>query len=494
MDYFIDDMLGSSRRKSLPNSPAALEPPLPPTPTPATSKKGKSVKFPTVSSSSVPGSFRSSKVPGASVAATIPLPDTPAPPTISSQPRGSAPEANLTSPNFATGPVTRSDYFSAAELAPQVKASATLGVPKQTTHNAQSYFTPMSELSQPKEETAAIEVPTEPTLAAEQQQSEDEPGDVASTAKEMPADRADSPPPSLHVLHSPVPVVHNQPAFMIGISGSPASGKTTLAHLLAYVLPPTTPSFIIHQDDFFIRKHLLIPDADGGLDVKYRRTVDFAAFKSLLAYSKREGRLPPGFRSLQSEDERRHALSQVSPEILEQMKAGLASLLSLQDYRPIGIVDGFLLYHSETIRNLLDTKLLLRAEKEHSRNRRIDKTHIHGLGQASHPWDTAEYFDNVIWQNYADEHGVLFEKNDVDSKPVASICVGVGISVQPYLDMGIEEMLQWAIGIFRKGREEAVDRHDRGTVSLVGGKGEHEFCNCNDSFLGWIRQVIFDHI
>ncbi|KAL8708780.1 MAG: hypothetical protein Q9225_007552 [Loekoesia sp. 1 TL-2023] len=400
MDYFIDDMLGSTRRgsaKSLPTSPAPSEPPLPPTPTPTRTKKAKSVKFP-----------------------------------------------------------------GEKDLAEAGRSNAEVSTTEQ-------------------QQVVAY--------------SKEEEGE-ATAAKEMPADRVESPPPPLHVLQTPVPVIQNQPAIMIGLSGSPASGKTTLAHLLSLVLPPTTSSFIIHQDDFFIRKHLLIPDADGRVNVDYRRTVDFTAFKMLISYSKRKGRLPPGFRSLQPKEQQEDALSPVSPEIIERLRASLAGLPSLHDGRSVGIVDGFLLYHSETIRNLIDIKMLLRASKEASKSRRFERLHHDGLGsdQESHPWDTTEYFDRVIWRNYADEHAVLFEDRDVEGRPELTICEGVDILVQPNLDMGVEEVLQWVVEVFRKGCEEAAYGHERDIVSAVDWENEYEACNCNEGFLGRIRQAIFDHI
>lgn len=506
MDYFIDNMLGSSRRgstKSLPTSPAPLEPPLPSTPAPTRVKKVKGVKFPGDLTSSVAESSRRSKAVDVFVAAAVPLPDTPAPPKVPPQSDKSNSEAELRSPESAVVTVAESDYFSVAGFPRPASVLSGLRVHESSIPNPSAFFTPMSELPPAAQElphsvedAAGAERSNAKVAVTEQQQPAAHREEEASGAKEVPEDRVNSPPPSLHILHTPVPVIHNQPAIMIGLSGSPASGKTTLAHLLSLVLPPTTPSFIIHQDDFFVRKHLLIPDADGGVNVDYRRTVDFTAFKKLISYSKREGRLPPGFRSLQPKEGQEGALSHVSPEILGRLQASLAGLPGLHDGRSVGIVDGFLLYHSETIRNLLDIKALLRASKETTRSRRFERLPRDDLrpGQESHPWDTTEYFDRVLWRNYANEHAVLFEDRDVEGRPEFSICEGVDILVQPNLDMGVEEVLQWVVEEFRKGCDEAADGHEREMVSAVDRKNEYEACNCNEGFLGRIRQAIFDHI
>lgn len=509
MDYFIDDMVGSFRKgstKSQSNStsPAPSEPPLPPFPMPTRSKKNKSVKPRERSSSASAGS---SKVPEASTAATIPLPDTPAPSIVTSQADASAFQATLLSPKSppASAVGAESDYFSVAELASPRNALAGLRVPEPPTRTTSAFFTPMSEfppvapeLSQPVQEpAAAVEQVVVPAAGAEPKETALQPEEQSSAAKEIPEDRVESSPPVLNLVHTSVPVVHSPPAIMIGLSGGPASGKTTLAHVLSAVLPPTTPSFIIHQDDFLVRKHLLIPGTDGELDVDYRRTVDFSAFKRLIDYSKREGKLPPRLRSLQPEDWPERALSRISPESIEHIRASLADLPSLRDGRPVGIVDGSLLYHSKTIRNLLDIKILLRASKEVSRTRYCDDAHDvdEGSSKDGHPWASVDYFDRVLWPNYVEEHAVLFEDRVVDGRPVSDLCEGLGISVQPRLDMNVEEvLLQWVVDILRRDCEEAAGRHEREVASAVEWKAELEFCKCNAGLLGKIRQTIFDLI
>lgn len=70
---------------------------------------------------------------------------------------------------------------------------------------------------------------------------------------------------------------------------------------------------------------------------------------------------------MQSVDQRERVLSQISSGLLEYLRSVLAGVPGLREDRPIGIVEGDLLYHSETIRNLLDIKILLRTTRKESR-------------------------------------------------------------------------------------------------------------------------------
>lgn len=443
-----------------------------------------------------------------SAAADIPLPETPAPPIVVSLADASASQTSQPSPKSLPAIATEapSDYFSVAELAPPENASERLPVPEPPARTTSEFFTPMTELPpitpempQPEEGPAVepiVEVEASAAQVTDNPESEVQPEGLSAAAKEMPGDRVATPPPVLHLADTPVPVLHGPPTIMIGISGAPASGKTTLAHLLSAVLEPMTGSFIIHQDDFVVRKHLLIPRSEGRLDVDYRRTVDFSAFKKLIDHSKREGRLPPGFRSLQPERERERALSRLSSEVVEHVRAELADIPSLRDGQPVGIVDGSLLYHSETIRGLLDIKILLRASKETSRTRYVKGAQDVESDTRSdrHLWETVDYVDVVLWPNYVGEHSVLFEDRIVEGRPVSSVCEGVGISVQPLLDMSIEEALLWMIDVLRKGCNEAAARREREMASVVDWNEELEFCRCREGFLGRIRQAIFDSI
>ncbi|KAI4246159.1 MAG: hypothetical protein L6R40_002111 [Gallowayella cf. fulva] len=500
MDYLIDDLIDSSwgrASKSLPTNPNPPEPPLPPPSTLTKRKKTKSAKFAEGPSSSAAGS---SKVPDTPIAAAVPLPETPTPVPSTRKLSDKAPMVaeSAASPRTVPGLGAREqpDYFSAAERAPSKGASTGLTGSRISTVPATPtfpFYTPLTQLppgppvmSQPAEELpAAVEEMAGPTPAAEQQEP------VSQPLEEAQRDLASSPASMLHVAHTPIPTVQSQPAMLVGISGSPSSGKTTFAHLLSVVLPPSTPCFVIRQDDFIVPEHLMVPPDDGEL-ASHRHTVDFSAFKRFIEYSKREGTPPPAFKPPMADRER--ALSRVPPEMLEQLQSGLAGLPSLQDGRAVGIVEGGMLYHSETIRNLLDIKVLLRASREDSRSRHFDRFDSPHDGPERNSWDTREYFNRVIWPHYVQEHAALFDHDDVEGRPKSRLCKGAGISVQPYVNMSVEEVLGWIVGVLRRDVEQVAYRHDREVASVIDQRDEFEFCNCNEGFLGKIRQAIFDFL
>ncbi|KAL8800643.1 MAG: hypothetical protein Q9200_007188 [Gallowayella weberi] len=485
----------SSSRASLPPS----EPPLPPSPSLIRRTKTKSVRFP---ESTGINAARSSKTPADPIAAAVPLPETPAP-SSSAEPGGIPAVIETSASPKADREVVEPGqlgYFSAAELAPSGEAFANPKVPGASFAGGPitpAFFTPMSQLpsgpfevSQPPEEPpVTIEQEAETALAAEEQEPANEPDAEPPVVAEAQRDLAGSPPPMLHVAPDLIPTVHaSQPAIFIGISCCPSSGKTTLAHLLSEVLPPSTPSFIVHQGDFFVPEHLMVPQ---GEQATHRHTVDFASFKRFLEHSKCEGRTPPAFRSTQPMEDRERALSQVPSTLLEQTQSSLAGLQCFQNGRPVGIVEGGMLYHSETIRSLLDVKILLRASREESRSRRFDRA---SDGHERKSWDTREYFDRIMWPEFVNEHAVLFDNGDVEGRPKFRVCDRVGISAQPTLNMSLEQTLRWIVDVICRESEEIVYRHDREMASALDIREGFEFCDCSEGFLGKIRKTIFDHL
>ncbi|KAL8689372.1 MAG: hypothetical protein Q9224_004652 [Gallowayella concinna] len=500
MDYLINDMTNTSARRSLRRLPANIpppEPPLPPPPTLTTRKKTKRAEIPRGPGSDAAGS---SKTSADRTAAAVPLPRTPASSSVAWSGDIPAVIESAASPKAGREVAApgQLDYFSAAELAPSGEAFANLNVPGASFPGGPitpAFFTPMSqpppglpEVSQPPEEPrVTLEREAETATATEEQEPASEPKAEPVVVAETRRDLAGSPPPMLHVAPDPIPTVHaSQPAIFIGISGCPSSGKTTIANLLPVVLPQSTPWFIVHESDFFVPEHLMVPQTQQAT---HRHKVDFASFKRFLEYSKCEGRPPPAFRSTQPVEDRERALSQVPSALLEQMQSSLDGLQSFQNGRPVGIVEGGMLYHSETIRSLLDIKILLRSSREDSRNRRFECA---GDGHERKSWDTREYFDRIMWPQYVHEHAVLFNNGDVEGKVKFRLCEGVGISVQPTLNMGLEQTLRWIVDEICSESEEVVYRQDRDMASVVDITEDFEFCDCSEGFLGRIRKTIFD--
>lgn len=304
------------------------------------------------------------------------------------------------------------------------------------------------------------------------------PTEVDAESKDILLEREESPLGTLHILQKPVPVVDSRPALLIGLSGVSSFGKTTISHLLRLILPPSSPIFILHQDDFFIPKHLLVPSSTGELGADCQDAVDFAAFKKMLKYAKCEGSLPTNFYTMQSEeDERSLAVSTVDFELIDELKDLILRSGILEFGRPIGIVDGFLLYHNPTIRKLLDVKILLRASKEKSKTLRFQRPDYTGPNVGDEFfWRTPEYFEKVVWRNYSQKHSHLFEEGDPEGKPLETVCDSLRISVQPKLDQNVDDVLRWTVQSI--------------VSSLTLPPREYDLCNCHSKmFEGFWRAL-----
>lgn len=291
----------------------------------------------------------------------------------------------------------------------------------------------------------------------------------------------------------PMPVIHSQPAIMIGISGCTSSGKTMLSHLLSWILPPATPRFVLHQDDFFIPKHFLIPSKSGELDADCRDAINYGALIRVMEFVKCEGKMPPGFHTDQNGTyERDHASTLVDEEILNESRELLAKSGCLENGQSVCIVEGFLLYHEPRIRKLLDVKLLLRTTKEMARARRFEKPDYEGEHAEEEFWKTNAYFDRVVWPNHVEEHSVLFHSSDVEGAPRRKLCKQLGIQMQPRLEMSIEEVLRWATSSIAEQQKTTFieTSRDLDPKEVLGDR--FEICDCGSGWVGKFRRLLYD--
>lgn len=293
----------------------------------------------------------------------------------------------------------------------------------------------------------------------------------------------------------PVPVAHSNPAILIGISGCTGSGKTMLSHLLSCILPPETPRFVLHQDDFFIPKHFLIPSKSGELDADCRDAINFGALIRVMEFVKNEGKMPPGFHSDQGgTDEREHAIMLMNEEVINESKELLAKSGYTENGRPVCIVKGFLLYHEPRIRELLDVKLFLRTTKEIARARRFEKPDYAGEHAEEGFWKTNAYFDRAVWPNYIEEHSVLFHSSDVEGAPRRKLCKQLGIQMQPRLEMSIEEVFRWAISSIAEQQKTTFieTSRDLDPEEVLGNR--FEICDCGSGWVGKFRRFLYESI
>lgn len=291
----------------------------------------------------------------------------------------------------------------------------------------------------------------------------------------------------------PMPVAQSHPAILIGISGCTSSGKTMLSYLLSWILPPETPRFVLHQDDFFIPKHFLIPSNSGELDADCRDAINFGALIRVMEFVKSEGKMPPSFHADQdSTDERDHVSTLVDEEVLTESRELLAKSAYLENRRPVCIVEGFLLYHEPRIRELLDVKLFLRTTKETARTRRFEKPDYTGEHVEEEFWKTKSYFDRAVWPNHVEEHSVLFHSSDVEGAPRRKLCKQLGIQMQPRLEMSIEEVLRWATSSIAEQQKSTFigTSRDLDPEEVLGDR--FEICDCGSGWVGKLRRLLYD--
>lgn len=253
---------------------------------------------------------------------------------------------------------------------------------------------------------------------------------------------------------------------------------------------------MIHQHDFLVPKYLLVPSGNSGeLDADCRDAVDFRSLVRLMKFAKRQGALPAGFRTRKDEG---HDLEQmremVSEATVEELRAALADSGMLDEGQTVGIVDGFLLYSEPEIRDLLDLKLFLRSTKERAGGKRFERFEDVGGNGEEEFWMTREYFDRTVWPNYVQEHATLFKDGDVEGEPLLGLCDGLGISMQPELEIRGEDMVRWAVNCIlerlralRMGQTRSLDPEE---VLL----GRYELCDCGEGWLGQVRRFLCEHI
>ncbi|KAI9875231.1 MAG: ribosylnicotinamide kinase, partial [Pleopsidium flavum] len=210
-----------------------------------------------------------------------------------------------------------------------------------------------------------------------------------------------APPASLSptVLHI-APCQRSQPELpilLVGISGSPSSGKTTLSHLLTTLFPPGSIAFNFRKDDFlFPSKHL-----SNTENADHHMAIDFDALIGTLRAVKEEGRLPADWKTTQRTDTEGMGTGQVPrPEVVDALRKEVADSLGAANHkRKIGIVAGSLLYHDPVIMEMLDVKLLLRVSKAAAKERRFIRRNS-GTPAVREFWRTPEFYDKVAWPTF----------------------------------------------------------------------------------------------
>lgn len=235
---------------------------------------------------------------------------------------------------------------------------------------------------------------------------------------------------------------------IIGLSGPSSSGKTSIAHLLEHVFAPA-PVHLIHADDF-CRDFEDIPlHANGYLDCDGPDAVDLDRLDDVLGYmSLHEGAMPKDFKGWQEDvfpEAGDKALETVDEEAIKRLQEEVRSSgIDLENKRLV-VVDGFLLYHNEKVRERLDAKLFLRLSRRVAKERRFNRPGYGEEAKKGEFWKTERYFDTMVWRSYVEQHAVLFKDGNVDGEVDQDVCARLGISVSPGLDTPMVENLVWTV-------------------------------------------------
>ncbi|KAK3842487.1 MAG: P-loop containing nucleoside triphosphate hydrolase protein [Linnemannia gamsii] len=188
----------------------------------------------------------------------------------------------------------------------------------------------------------------------------------------------------------------------IGLSGPSSGGKTTVSRYLRKILPNST---IVHQDDFYKPEAQLPIDPKTGLaNWDCPDAIDFSALISTLLHVKQHGVFPEGFDSL--EDKNPVGSKEVSTPIADDVLGGLSDKIIAQ-IRKEGvnvaatkfvILDGFILYVNEELRDTIDVSFFLTAPYQVLKERRESRK---GYATLEGYWvDPPGYFDDIVWPNY----------------------------------------------------------------------------------------------
>jgi uridine kinase len=282
-----------------------------------------------------------------------------------------------------------------------------------------------------------------------------------------------------------------QPKILtLALSGPSTSGKSTLSYLLHTLFSPSSPSppilptppLHILADDYMLDDPFLPLSPSGRFpDAETTSSINMPELLKTLRYVQdastnggQAERLPEGFLSWQSLDFdalRRDAAALVGGDdvvrsLRQELEEGIGTdglgVLRGGGVRLV-ILDGFLLYHDSTIRELCDLKILLRLSKSEAKKRRgVKKGYwgnrspedkdgmgdLVGLGDRFGVvdfWRREDYFEECVWKGWEGGVGWAFEEGDVEGV-VREKAIQEGIVVGD-LDLGPREQAEWVVRV-----------------------------------------------
>ncbi|KAF9089553.1 ribosylnicotinamide kinase [Mortierella sp. AD031] len=186
----------------------------------------------------------------------------------------------------------------------------------------------------------------------------------------------------------------------IGLSGPSSGGKTTVSRYLRSILPNST---IVHQDDFYLPENQLPLDPKTGLaNWDCPEAIDFQSLIATLTHVKQHGYFPEGFDSLEDKNPvgSKEATTPIPQDVLDGFRSKVMEQVPVEDRgrTKFVILDGFILYVDEALRETIDVKFFLTAPYGVLKERRESRK---GYATLEGYWvDPPGYFDDVVWPNY----------------------------------------------------------------------------------------------
>lgn len=227
------------------------------------------------------------------------------------------------------------------------------------------------------------------------------------------------------------------------------------------------------------------PDADP------RDTANSDQLIRTLKELKENGFVSSNFKALQPPQGRSRGIEHLLKfEVVQELRKEVAEKLRIVlGDRKIGIVEGLLPYERPLVKGLLDVRLFLPVVKMTAKEKRLVKFgHEPSLG--SDYWRTLEYFENVVWPNYARVCGYLFRHGDVEGSVRKRMCRELEIDVRPGLHGSMEDSLRWAVDVI-VGRLKVPNERSI-PADIREPNDRYELCDCGDGVLGRVRRFLFD--
>lgn len=219
--------------------------------------------------------------------------------------------------------------------------------------------------------------------------------------------------------------------LIVGCSGCSSSGKTTVVKLLNSIIQEKDKEFgtdfhsnivILHEDDFFkTDADILIDPVRNIMNWDCPEALNLDLFKEELINLKRNGddKLTLLSKDLIHNDNVESLEKfQLDPDFQNLVYSKFKSLIEKAELKTkvrkfyVVIVDGFMMFHDDSILNLFDLKLFFRAPYKVLKQRREKRSYKTLEGS----WvDPPFYFDEFVYKYYNLNHKHLFENADVEN-------------------------------------------------------------------------------